>query len=356
MLDGRPWRFTGVNEYWLGLDDNISDAQGPTYPSHTAIDNGLRAAKQLGARVVRATTLGVSVGSPRTLEPSLGTFNDTAFDSIDYAVARARHYGLRLMIPLTDEGHYYHGGKHTFTNWRGFTDLSGQTSTTNSEQRQLEAHFYTDPQVIGDFHNYIAHLLNHVNPLTGLRLGSDPTIAIWETGNEVFDAPVSWTEQTAAYIKTLAPHALVADGSASTGKNITETAVNEPDVDIIDAHFYPINTSQATTDAAYATAHHKVYVIGEYPLNGPTTDTTDWLTHIATDHNITGDLAWTLLPYLPNGTPEPHGEAYTFHYPGATPHRDHLGHLAEATRHGDGRWMIFDDNALREHRNGYGRR
>ena len=315
QLDGRPWRVTGVNMYWLGLDENVTDASGPTYPTHAAVDNGFAAAASVHAGLVRATTLGVSVGSPRSLEPTLGTFNNAAFASIDYAVYDARRYGMRLMIPLTDEWHYYHGGKHTFTNWLGYPDAPGENSVTNSGQREREAHFYTAAPVISAFHTYVAHLLNHVNPYTGLRLGSDPTIAIWETGNELWDAPPSWTEQTAAFIKSLAPHALVADGSDATGKAITQTAYAEPHVDLIDAHFYPPNTATMISDARFVAAHNRVYLVGEYPLT--TLPNSSWLTSLAQDRDVAGGLAWSLFPWLTPTQPEVHDDGYTFHVPGA---------------------------------------
>ena len=317
LLAGRPWRFAGINMYWLGLDENVPDAAGATYPTHAAVDNGFAAAARLGVRLVRSTSLGVSVGSPRSLEPALGRFNDSAFAAIDYAVADARAHGLRLMLPLTDEWHYYGGGKHTFTNWTGHPDIPGQTLVTDPAQRSAESYFYTDASTINAFHAYVAHLLNHVNPLTGLRLGSDPTIAIWETGNELWDAPTAWTEQTARFLKSLAPRALVADGSDASGMNITATGFGQPDVDIVDAHFYPTDAAKARSDAAFVAGRGKVYLIGEYPLTGP--DVSSWLTADASDSDITGDLAWSLLPYLGDGSPEQHNDGYTFHFPGATP-------------------------------------
>lgn len=315
LLDGKPWRFTGVNMFWLGLDDKSAD-DSPRYPTHAAVDNGFCAAMRLGATVVRSISLGVSVGSPDSLEPSLGHFNPTALKAIDYAVADARRYGMRLMIPLTDQSHYYSGGKHTFTNWLGHPDVPGQTAGSSAAQQAQEANFYTDPKVIDAFHTYVAHLLNHVNPLTGIRLGADPTIAIWETGNELYDAPTAWTEQTAAFIKSLAPKALIADGSDSSGKDVTQTAVDQPDVDIVDAHFYPTNTAKMRSDASYVAAKQKAYVVGEYPMTGR--DVRSWLAALAADNNVSGDLAWSLLPYNANGTPQSHDDGYTFHDPGAT--------------------------------------
>lgn len=328
-LNGKPWRFSGVNMYWLGLDENLPDSGGPTYPTRARIDSGFAAARALGARVVRAHTLGISVGCARCLEPAPGAFNDAAFRPIDDAVASAQAHGLRLMIPLTDQWGYYHGGKRTFTRWHGYPDDPGQNAASSSAQRLSEAHFYTDPLVIADFRAYIAHLLNHVSLNTGVRLGDDPTVAIWETGNELWDAPVEWTERTAQYIKTLAPRALVADGSATTGKHVADAAVAAPSVDVVGGHFYPTDAAWARADAQVAAANSKAYVVGEYPLTG--TQPAGWLAGLARDSHVSGDLAWTLLPHLEDYSPEQHGDGYAFHYPGAT--TAERGQVAVLARH-----------------------
>lgn len=316
VLDGRPFRFAGANEYYLGLDDNLRDGTGaPIYPTPAMIDAALDAAVRLRVTVVRSHTLGISVGNPRSIEPALNVWNDAAFAPIDYAVAAARARGLRLMIPLTDEWRWYHGGKSTFTQWRGYPNNadSSRTAATDPIQRACEAHFYTDPVVIADFENYIRHLITHRNPLTGLTYGNDPTIAIWETGNELWDAPPAWTDRIARFVKSLAPHQLVADGSAATGMHVIRAAITSPAVDIVGGHFYPRDLAWMRHDAAVAAAHHKVYVVGEYDWRG---DLETWLQAIVADRNIAGAAFWTLLPLLPGGVPEPHGDGYAMWAPG----------------------------------------
>jgi mannan endo-1,4-beta-mannosidase len=77
---------------------------------------------------------------------SFNTFNDEALQTVDYAIYKAGRslildllidflglLGLKLILPLTDNYHYYHGGKYNFTNWRGLND---------------ENMFYTDELVI----------------------------------------------------------------------------------------------------------------------------------------------------------------------------------------------------------------
>ena len=75
-LAGRPFRFGGANVEWLGLAGyGPFDPSGPRYPSHYEIDDALATAQELGARVVRAQTLGDSVGCSLCIEPALGQFN-----------------------------------------------------------------------------------------------------------------------------------------------------------------------------------------------------------------------------------------------------------------------------------------
>lgn len=73
----------------------------------------------MGANHIRSQTLGVSVGNPLSLWPTLTTRNPQAFDTIDWAVYAARQHGIRIQMPLTDNYNYYHGGKFVFLNWSG---------------------------------------------------------------------------------------------------------------------------------------------------------------------------------------------------------------------------------------------
>lgn len=43
----------------------------------------------------------------------------TQWDVYDYVIYAAGQYGLRVILPLTDDYDYYHGGKYTFLRWLG---------------------------------------------------------------------------------------------------------------------------------------------------------------------------------------------------------------------------------------------
>lgn len=250
--NGQLFRFSGMNIPWLGFDNST----GGTYPSQFRITDALLTAKEMGASVIRSHTLGISVGCSLCVEPTLGQFSDTAFTSMDYAIKVARDNHMRIMVPLIDNFHYYEGGKHTFTDWRGDSN---------------EDDFYTSPQVIADFEQYISHILNHYNPYTNKQYKNDPTIFAWETGNELENASGSWdnswTEKIAEYIKSIDPNHLVADGHTSNysaGRNLTQSQLMLPSIDMYSGHFYPLHTSFMQQDASFATQYGKAYVVGEY--------------------------------------------------------------------------------------------
>jgi mannan endo-1,4-beta-mannosidase len=80
MLDGKQFRFSGSNIYWLGLDENTAVLRGDAfeaaaaaganfsarsldaiaYPTNYRIDDAMGTMNEMGATVVRAHTLGAS--------------------------------------------------------------------------------------------------------------------------------------------------------------------------------------------------------------------------------------------------------------------------------------------------------
>ena len=109
-LMGKQWTASGANVYWLGLDQNVIPPAGvpfyapsnASYPTNGRITEIMNTVQTLGGHMIRAETLGISVGNPLSVMPALGVFNEEAFNSIDWSVFQARQHGLRLMIPLVD--------------------------------------------------------------------------------------------------------------------------------------------------------------------------------------------------------------------------------------------------------------
>ena len=291
QLNGSTFRFAGANIYWLGLDENVG---GVNYPTQFRVDDALTTATEMGANVVRSHTLGISTGCSLCFEPSLGNFNQTALQHMDYAIKAAGDHGIRLVIPLTDNWHYYHGGKHNFTDWRGITD---------------ENQFYYNTTVIGDFEQYVGNLLNHVNTYTGVAWKNDPTVMAWETGNEL-TPPDSWTQTIANYIKGIDTNHLVLDGHSDPA----DSELSLSNVDMYTEHYYPMSVSEENSTAQRVTNAGKVFYVGEYGWNSG-----DPLSNFlsAIENNATaGDTFWSLFPHNDTYGYVQHNDGYTLHYPG----------------------------------------
>lgn len=248
--DGRPFKIVGPNIYWLGIDENVGNTV--SVPSSQRILDAFATAATMGATTVRSTTLGVSLGTKNAIEPHLGNFNTEALDHLGFVVYVARLYAIKLIIPLTDQYDYYHGGYRSFLRWRGISD-------TNSS-----AFYDTSSIVYQDFITYITTILTYTNPYTQTKLSEDPTILAWETGNELDGPDPNWTKSVAETIKNLAPHQLV--GSGRYGVNQDDLGIDS--IDLVTDHFYPPSSSRYTSGLNLATEHSKVYFAGEFDWKG----------------------------------------------------------------------------------------
>jgi alpha-galactosidase len=301
LMDGSdPYRAAGTNAYWLGCDENEG---GVAYPTRFRITDALETiAGWLGkGALVRATTLGVSTGGPLSFEPSLGVFNSSALVAADWAVAEAERLGLRLVIPLTDEGRHFAGGKRDFTDWLGLN----------------ETVFYTDERALAAFVAFVRERLLHVNPFTGRHAFNEPAIAIWETGNEL-KATAAWTEAVARAIKSIDTNHLVMDGSywveLSAEERLSHVAIAE--VDVYTDHFYPASATRLAADLAAIEAGGKVFSLGEFG-GLKNTDAVDamLLTCIA-DPVCAHAAPWSFFPHADDHGFIQHGDGFTFHFPG----------------------------------------
>ncbi len=293
MLNGQAFRFAGANIHWLALDDST------LYPSQFRVKDALDAAKEMGLTVIRSHDLGISTGCPNCIEPSLGVFNETALEHVDYVLKAAADRGLRLIIPLTDNWHYPAGGKHNFTDWRGISD---------------ENQFYYNLQVISDFEAYVSTLLNRVNIYTGIAYKNDPTILAWETGNEL-QPPTKWTQTISTYIKGIDPNHLVIDGRAGIDPN----AASVTNVDMLSNHYYPKSIASMTADASAAAIAGKAFIVGEFDWNDANggSSLSDFLSSIQSNPEVTGDAFWELWSHDDQYGYDS-GDEYTLHYPGDT--------------------------------------
>lgn len=310
QLDGAPFRYSGPNIEWLGLEGyGPHDPMGPRHPSHFEIDDALATTAEMGGKVVRAQTLGDTVGCALCIEPELGRFNESAFQSADYAIAAAGKLGIRLIIPLIgDCATCSLGGIGQYLAWTG---------------KRNPQDFFTDPVLISAYERHADEVLNHRNSITGIRYRDDPTIMAWENCNMCglfamlmhgdVAGVAAWSQTVGEHIKQIDNRHLYLD---TTGIfRIYPKVLDNPTSDIVTFEEYPhwdkllsetAHTTAATfsQDAAAVTGHGKVFIVNEFGW-----DRTDWLTQadlqnlldtIQKDPNISGDDFWALQAHLDN--------------------------------------------------------
>jgi len=302
-LDGQPFRFSGANVEWLGLVGygplNTEAGQFERFPTHFEIDDALATAKEMGSTVIRAQTLGDTVGCGNCLEPTLGHFNAQAFRVMDYAIARARDYGIKLIPEFDGDARAEQGSTDSiYSAWHG------------------GASFWTDPTVIGDFENHVAHIVNHVNSYTGIAYKDDPTILGWLDCNVCgsLDGTVTatqvtnWVSTISGFVKSIDPRHLFISNTAPLTADAPQLAI--PTVDAYSTEIYPhwyqyyggLTRDQVAAlphqSAALTVAAGKVFFMSEFGWDrtnfATAADLQTYLDGLKADHNISGDLFWAL--------------------------------------------------------------
>jgi mannan endo-1,4-beta-mannosidase len=311
VLDHTPFRFSGPNIEWLGLEGyGPHDPSGPRYPSRFEIDDAFQTAAEMGARVVRSQTMGDTVGCPQCIEPELGQFNESAFQASDYALSVAAKYHMKVIITLIGDCATCSGG--------GIGQYLAWNKKTSFQD------FFTDPGLISAYEHHVDAVLNHRNAITGLLYRDDPAILAWENCNmcglfsllahgNLADV-ASWSEGVGKHIKSVDHNHLYLD---TTGIFRNDPDIlNSPSIDLLAFEEYPHwdaflgGGAQRTTaetiahDARTVVSRNKVFIVNEFGW-----DKTDWgtaedLTHLLDSFlrnpDISGDGFWALQAHLDN--------------------------------------------------------
>ncbi|KAJ3073399.1 hypothetical protein HDU98_001583 [Podochytrium sp. JEL0797] len=287
-LSGTRFVPVGFNSYWFGLMEDFS------YPSESQITEMFQLAIQIDATVIRSHTLGMSSGTPHSLFPGASNpstdgyiqLNPDAWHSIDFTLAQAAHFGIKLICPLLDTYNYYHGNYGDFCKNRGLD----------------KSQFWTHPQPREDFKSYLTQYLNHTNPLTGLQLKNDPSILFLELGNELGNIrpeagstaipPQSWFQEMTSHIRTLDDSHMIFNGTDECLGSSVSNEFSVSQIDCFGAHFYEHDYDRLNRGASCAAALNKPYVIGEYDSKFGR----DWFSRIEGNRNIHGSIFWGMYP------------------------------------------------------------
>jgi len=225
-----PFRFLGTNNYNLH------------YKSDAMIDDVVKQAADIGIKVIRMWAFfdgwqdeGRANYAYGQLAPGIydvspkDYFGETLYDRntglpkepvnimerVDYTIRRAGQYGIRVVLVLTN---YYpeFGGMDMYVDWYNTLNPGANLSRTA---------FYTNETIKTWYKNWINHVANRTNSLTGVVYKDDPTIFAWELANEPDGAGVpAWATEMSAYLKnTVGVNQMVAVGDQGSLGNAPAT-------------------------------------------------------------------------------------------------------------------------------------
>lgn len=330
-LAGRPFRFAGTNNYYLH------------YQSATARDNVIDKAAASGFDVLR-TWGWFDTGTADGANPTAGSqngvylqywdgsghpkYNDgpDGLGRLDAVIARAAQDHLKLVIPFTNNWADF-GGMDKYVEWAGDTHHDD---------------FYTDQRIRGWYQDYIAHLLDHTNSITGVKYSDDPTIMTWELANEprcvgsgryarsancTTDTLTAWADGVSTFLRTIDHKHLISvgdegffadqpgsdDWTHNGGEGVdTVRLAALPNIDVMSYHLYPDGwgktadwgTQYILDHARAARQIHKPVMLGEYGYRDKATRNVVYQrwTDAVYASGTSGALYWILSDALDDGT------------------------------------------------------
>jgi len=241
-VDGTEFTCGDGTLYLNGSNDQqIIASQVP----ESRIEQVFGLADDLGMNVMRVFGF-APAWSEQAAQPSPGEYNEEFFQRFDRIIAAAKRHSMRLVVPLVGN-RSGPDGISTYVDW--VDEASGHNDFYEVERcREL-------------YKGYVEHVLTRTNPLTGLEYREDPTIMLWELGNELNckwpkKYPLDWIREMGAFVKELDSHHLLSTGvrgnqwgddpndkqSYKDGITSETTVIRDHEPDVIDAasvHFYP---------------------------------------------------------------------------------------------------------------------
>ena len=240
ILAGRPHYFAGAN-FWQGMNLAVDGPSGD--PSRLAEE--LDQLQRLGVTDLRIMAASEGPNTePYRMVPALmiapGVYDDDVLDGLDYLLAQIATRRMHAVMVLNNYWQWS-GGMAQYVSWHEGTPIPYPPTHGWSAFMSYAAKFYGYAECQAWYLDHIATLVNRTNPYTGLQYRDDPAIFAWELANEPRNYPDQWIDDTAAYIKSIAPNHLVTTGSeGSVGGDFMATH-DGPNVDYATVHIWPQN-------------------------------------------------------------------------------------------------------------------
>ena len=242
---------------------------------------------------------------------------------MDYVLAKAHDLKLKVLLSFLDFWEYT-GGVQQMRAWYG-----------NEDRYDF---FFRDPRTRKNYIDWVTHVLNHVNTITGIMYKDDPTIFGWDLMNEPQTTSIaliqSWIAEMSAYIKAVDPNHLIGSGSEGFYGGLagsdpyTELAI--PTLDFGTWHGYPdhmgISPTQIPdlikTHCQTAARQQKPVLFEEFGYRASDPNQPDiyqnWTDALNANPQCAGWLYWRLTSKLDSGVyPEDNSDQFDIHADGS---------------------------------------
>jgi mannan endo-1,4-beta-mannosidase len=293
-IDGAPYPIAGVN-FWYGAY--------LAAPGETGDLDRLRAELDLLAEigVNNLRILGASEDGPMrdeitpAFQDRQGAYNEQLLQGLDRLLAEMAARDMKAVIYLNNFWEWS-GGMGAYLYWTTgeYVDLSDASKPWPAFALH-NMNFYANAEANAMFRAYVKMILTRTNSVTGIAYKDDPTIMAWQLANEPrpgykaapgeaeLPAFYAWIDETAGFIKALAPRQLVSSGNegligCADHPPCFRQAHKTNNIDYLTFHMWPKNwgwldeTNMAGTferTIANATAYIETHMEDAKALNKP---------------------------------------------------------------------------------------
>ena len=251
LLNNKNYNYIGAN-YWQGM--NLG---APESGNQQRLIRELDELKSLGITNLRILAASEADSEMRfavhpALQTAPGVYNDDLWKGLDFLLAEMEKKEMKAVMVL---GNFWtwSGGFPQYLKWSGQGKIPYPQDKGTSWQNfsDYSKQFYFNEKAQKMLRNHIKTVIFRKNSITGKLYKKDPTIMAWQLANEPrgYDEPdayLTWTKETASYIKSLDKNHLVCLGTeGNTSRSASGTDVyrdnNNPDIDYITMHIWPQN-------------------------------------------------------------------------------------------------------------------
>ncbi|MBI1276785.1 MAG: hypothetical protein GC179_01520 [Anaerolineaceae bacterium] len=345
-LNGQVFNVAGTNNHYLGfgtraeVDQVLSDAKAMSVNVVRTIMHSVRGSLDSTQQNQGAVPLKWNWGS--TAESSnLGmngvyilywdtasnkmAWNDSTENGLgrwDYVIWKAKQLNLKLNIALLDFWQWAGGVQQINSNFK-----RGSYDAKNAPDRYT--FFFQNADTQQFYREWVNHVLNRTNTLTGIKYKDEPTIFAWDLMNEPEMAGSGlgrqWISAMSAYVKTIDPNHMVASGNEGfadghAGSN-PQIEMGISTIDFATWHTYPVYHNLSTNDVVnlintncqIGANGKKPVLLQEFGYPSSKSDQSTayalWLNTIQNNPNCAGWLYWRLVSKQQNGQyPADNGE------------------------------------------------